>query len=106
MVLIGATAAGPDESHATPFADRLFSPATTGANLMAGVEVQANILATLADRAFIRSIHADGGVFRTLAAWTPADGQRCSAFEVPRNPTSSALAPLRYPEQRFRAKSQ
>jgi len=56
VVLIGVTARGQQDYHATPFDNQYarFWPSRTG-GLMAGTEVHAHLLATLQDRAFIRT---------------------------------------------------
>jgi len=56
VVLIGVTARGQQDYHATPFDNQYarLLPSRTG-SLMAGTEVHAHILATLQDRAFIRT---------------------------------------------------
>jgi adenylate cyclase len=59
IVLVGLTARSQHDYHVTPYANNysryLSSPA---AGLMAGTEVQANVLATLIDRAYLRATPA------------------------------------------------
>jgi CHASE2 domain-containing sensor protein len=53
IALIGMTAASQQDRHATPFANNAFRYLVgTESDLMGGPEIHANIVATLADRAF------------------------------------------------------
>lgn len=57
IVLIGVTARTQQDRHATPYSNRAFHVAPKlGAEMMAGVEIHANILSTLLDDAFFREV--------------------------------------------------
>ncbi|MCI0459199.1 MAG: serine/threonine-protein kinase [Gemmataceae bacterium] len=53
VVIVGVTASGQGDYHATPYANRVARLGGEGPDLMAGAELQANVLATLSDGAFL-----------------------------------------------------
>jgi class 3 adenylate cyclase/CHASE2 domain-containing sensor protein len=70
IVIVGVTARGQQDYHATPYANNAFRALPAGGRgLMSGPELHANVLATLADRAFITT-----PAWLSPALWLPIFG--------------------------------